>query len=49
MVTEEGGVIKTKQQCSKEEEAKGLLITSCINSKMVNPSTWDDVRARAQR
>lgn len=45
-VYEEDGVIKVKDQCTKEEEEEGLLETVFLNSKLIKETTLSEIRSR---
>lgn len=45
-VYEEDGVIKVKDQCTKEEEEEGLLETVFLNGKLIKETTLSEIRGR---
>lgn len=48
-IIEKDGVITTLQECTKEQEAQGLLEVGFINGEFVEiQPSWDDIRERAK-
>lgn len=49
MVYEEDGIIKVKDQCTKEEEEQGLLVPVFENGKLLVDHTFADIRSRLNK